>query len=121
MSSITIKVASLENTKAQLSKTIDKLDTENNKALRDNVITPEQHSQIFDSIQDLKNTLAELNVALINFIVDSITVSSDSPAAHLSTSIRQLSVAIDSIQNIKELLTKITMVISDAQFLIGLL
>jgi hypothetical protein len=121
MSNITIKVASLEKTKAQLSNAIDKLDAENNKALTDNVITPEQHSRIFDSIQDLRNTLAELNVALINSIVDSITVSSDSPAARLRASIEKLSVAIDYIKNIRDLLAKITMVISDTQFLIGLL
>jgi hypothetical protein len=121
MSSVTIKIASLENTRDQLSNTIDKLDAANNKALRDNVITSDQHSQIFADVQDLRTTLAELNIALINTIIDSITVSSNSPAMRLRSSIDQLNTAIDSIQSIRDLLAKITMVISDTQFLIGLL
>jgi polyhydroxyalkanoate synthesis regulator phasin len=121
MSNITIKTAALESTKDKLSSTINKLNTKNNKALSDNIITSDQHSQIFNDVQSLMNTLAELNVALINSIIDSITVASDSPAARLRSSIEQLNIAIDSIQNIRDLLTKITMVISDTQFLIGLL
>jgi hypothetical protein len=121
MSRITIKIAALENTRDQLSTVIDKLDAANNQAFSSNIIMSAQHSQINNDVQELRNELAVLNIELINSIVDSITVSSDSPAARIRTSIEQLSIAIDSIGNLRDLLAKITMVISDTQSLINLL
>lgn len=121
MSTSTIKVASLESTRDQLKKVIDKLDTANNKALNNNVITSAQQSQFHAYVQDLENELAELNVALINSIIDTITVPSDSPAARIRSSIDELNIAIDSIQDTKKLITKIVMAISSIQSFIDIL
>jgi hypothetical protein len=121
MSNLTIKVASLKKLRDWLSEIIDKLDNENKKALRENVITPEQNGQIFADIQALRNILNELDIALINSIIEEITVSSSSPAARIRTSIEKLNKAIEDIKNVRDLLAKITMAISDVQVLIGLL
>jgi hypothetical protein len=121
MSTVTIVIASLQNTKKQLDKTIDKLDTANNEALRNGVITQAQHSQFFDYIQDLRNLSAALSVALLNTILDKVTVSSDSPAARIKSSIVELNAAIDSIQDTRNLINKIVMAISSVQSFIDIL
>ncbi len=121
MSTVTIIVASLQSTKKQLDATIEKLNAANNTALSNGVITPAQQSQIFEYIQDLGNLSAALSVAILNAIVDTITVSSDSPAARIKSSIAQLNAAIDSINNTKNLINKIVMTISSIQAIIDIL
>jgi archaellum component FlaC len=121
MANLTIAVDLLKTERDRLSQLIDELSRKNDEALGADNITLNQHSKSFAGIQELENTLNVLNIKLISTITDSITISSNSPGAKISSSIDRLDDAIESIENTAKILSEIATVINAFQSLINIL
>ncbi|MEM1370568.1 MAG: hypothetical protein AAGG02_21735, partial [Cyanobacteria bacterium P01_H01_bin.15] len=104
-----------------LRQAIRLLDDEKTNALSSGKIDVQKFRELNGIQLGLENDLGELNVAIVETTLLSITVGDNSPAAKLGTAIQNLKEALKKIEEFRNVLDTIADVINGVNQVIGVL